>query len=83
VSRWEALDPIKRYRRYLATAGLLSEADAAQHEEAAEAAAMDFRARLADVPDPTTEEMFDFVYAEPPAGLRLQRELAAEQHADG
>jgi len=27
--------------------------------------------------------MFDFVYAEPPAGLRLQRELAAEQHADG
>lgn len=79
VSRWEALDPIRRCRRYVSLTGRLSDEVVARHEAAAEEAAMDLRTRLTDVPVPSTEDMFDFVYDVPLPDIAQQRHRALER----
>ena len=79
VEPWLAKDPVERLRRRLAGEAAFFDAV----EEEARTVVAGLRASLAEARPRPLKEMFDFVYAEPPAGLRLQRELAAEQHADG
>jgi len=69
VDPWRAQDPLARLRQQLD-----DEAFCAGIEEENEARVAEIRARLVATPAPDPEEMFDFVYAEPPATLAAQRE---------
>ena len=79
VDRWEALDPIPRYRTYLRGQGLWSE----RLEDRVAARSKRMRAELRDAvlaaPDIDIDEVFTTVYAEITPGLQVQREqLRAE-----
>lgn len=76
VERWRALDPIERYRRFLTRAGVADDAFASACEEEAEAWVGDVRAELTSLGTPSAVEVFDHVFAEPPATLAAQREEA-------
>lgn len=75
VEAQRANDPIRRLRTYLANAGMLSNQNQIeldrQCEQNAQAAVEQY---LATPPQPA-HAMFDYLYAELPASLRLQREL--------
>lgn len=78
VRRWEAIEPLRRLRRYLTERGLLDEPGHAaldagvQHEirQAVERA----EARM----DGAAADIFDHVYAALPAGLLAQRQALAQ-----
>jgi len=69
VDPWREQDPLVRFR-----AALGDEAFCARVEKDNEQLVTAIRARLVSTPAPDPEEMFDFAYAEPPAGLARQRE---------
>ena len=73
VERWRALDPIDRYRRFLARVGVADDAFVAACETEAEAWVGDVRRKITALGAPPAAEVFDHVYAEPPTGLRRQR----------
>lgn len=76
VERWRALDPIERYRRFLERSGLADPGFAAACEEEAEAWVGRIRTELVALGTPSASEVFDHVFAEPPASLLRQREEA-------
>lgn len=76
VERWRALDPIVRYRRFLEAVGVADAGFAAACEAEAEAWVGTVRAELVALGAPPASEVFDHVFAEPPATLRRQREEA-------
>lgn len=69
VKRWVEKDPIKRFRIYLVSRGILNEAlDEAVHKEAKER--VDRAVEVAEkVPPPTPEDIFKYNYAEMPWNL--------------
>ncbi len=73
VERWRAFDPIERYRRYLASEGIADDASAAGFEAEAETWVGAVRAELITLGAPSAAEIFDHVFAEPPATLARQR----------
>ncbi len=84
VESWRAKDPIERLEAHLLAAGIVTQADIDQAREDGLAAARTFRAGMFDAPHGDPLEMFDHVYAEPPAEMLAQRaslaaELAARQ----
>ena len=78
--RRQRLDPISRYRRYLVESGAADEAFAGVCEREAEERVRAIRSELIGTPDPPPDQLFEWVYADPPASLRRQR---AEGLGDG
>jgi 2-oxoisovalerate dehydrogenase E1 component alpha subunit len=78
--RWQRLDPISRYRRYLVQSGAADEAFAGMCEREAEERVRAIRSELIGTPDPPPDQLFEWVYADPPASLMRQR---AEGLGDG
>ena len=73
VEGWRLHDPIARLRALLAERGWADEGFFVQAEERARAEVAAARAGLAAAADPEPVEMFDHVYAAPPADLARQR----------
>ncbi len=76
------LDPIMRYRAYLLGEGIADEGFLLECEREAEALAMRVREEIVATPPPPVDELFDFVYAVPPASFTEQRR-EAERVASG
>ncbi len=68
-----AFDPIARYRSWLISAGHADDAFITACETEAEEAVLTIRQGVIDQPAPPLEWMFDWVYADPPPRLALQR----------
>ena len=83
VARWRERDPIERYRRYLLGAGLADDGFAAACETDAEAWVAEVRAALTALDAPPASEVFDFVFAEPPATFARERERFLEGRERG
>jgi len=78
VEHWKALDPLDRYKAWLARSDRGDQAFFDQVEEEARAFAGRMRAGvIASAPRPV-EELFEWVYAELPESLRRQRDEALE-----
>jgi pyruvate dehydrogenase E1 component alpha subunit len=73
VRYWLQRDPISRLRTYLEDAGALDPSAGAAIEQAAEAAAADLRARMAEDAPLDVDDLFAHVYADTPPALREQR----------
>lgn len=79
VAHWAALDPISRYRAYLLDRAVIGPELITAVDQEAAAAADRLRLDIFDAPAPSPLEVFDHVYADPPAALLEQRrQLAAE-----
>ncbi len=76
VERWRALDPIPRFRRFLEREGLVDEATVAELEAEAERWVREVRGAVVAIGRPPASEVFDHVFADPPATLLRQREEA-------
>jgi len=76
VERARLGDPIGRYRTWLLASGAADDAFVAACEEEAEAFAMQVRAGVIATTPPPEAWMFDWVYAEPPAGWSRMRDEA-------
>jgi pyruvate dehydrogenase E1 component alpha subunit len=74
VARWRERDPIERYRKYLLGAGLADEAFVADCGSDAETWVAEVRAALSSLGAPPASEVFDFVFAEPPATFARERD---------
>ena len=77
VAVWEQRDPLLRFERYLAAAGLLDPAWRAEVAAEAEALAERVRTELSRPARVDPLELFAHVYAEPPPHLAEQRALLA------
>jgi 2-oxoisovalerate dehydrogenase E1 component alpha subunit len=78
VTRWEAHDPIERWRRYLERRGLYDEALHGEYTREITEELMEALKRAEGVGAPAVETMFDDVYVDVPAHLQEQRaELVA------
>jgi pyruvate dehydrogenase E1 component alpha subunit len=77
VERWEELDPVDRYERFLENRGLWTEAYAEETWEAAEAEAREAaESAIEKAEEQTPAEVFDEVYSNPPPEIEAQhREL--------
>lgn len=82
VASWRERDPIERYRKYLLRADLADEAFVAGCESDAEAWVADVRAVLTSLGPPPASDMFDFVFAEPPAMFKRERNRFLEARED-
>ncbi len=76
VARWEALDPIARYRAYLLGSGVVNAAALEAYEREADERVREIRDRITRTPPPPTEELFAFAYGAPPAEVRRQADEA-------
>ncbi|MEF8842888.1 MAG: thiamine pyrophosphate-dependent enzyme [Haloarculaceae archaeon] len=77
VERWEELDPVDRYERFLEDRGLWTEAYAEETWEAAEAEAREAaESAIEKAEEQTPTEVFEEVYSNPPPEIEEQhREL--------
>jgi pyruvate dehydrogenase E1 component alpha subunit len=74
LERWEALDPVTRFRAYLDHEGVLADEFASRCDTEADAAAKDLRAKIVGARPRPAEELFGFVYADRPGTLERQLE---------
>ena len=81
VAAWVARDPVARFERYLARAGLLDDEGRAQVTRAADALAARVRDGVLALPDPVPEDLFDFAYVTPPLSLHRQRDQLRDELA--
>ncbi|MFH9660928.1 pyruvate dehydrogenase (acetyl-transferring) E1 component subunit alpha [Streptomyces sp. NPDC017248] len=84
VDRWERLDPLPRYRRYLTHLGIWHQRDEERAQARAARMCTGLRDAVFDAPDVPPEELFAHVLAEPTRDLleqsrRLRAELAREE----
>ncbi|MCJ7831951.1 MAG: pyruvate dehydrogenase (acetyl-transferring) E1 component subunit alpha [Actinobacteria bacterium] len=75
VERWRGLDPIDRFRRYLAGTGIVTADEASALEEEAETAAERVRAGLIATPAPEASDIFEMAYHAMPRELMHQQVL--------
>lgn len=82
VEAQSANDPIKRFKAYLANAGLWSDQDERQLEQECKQKAEEAITQYLAIPKQPRQTMFDYLYAELPVSLQSQREavLAGENH---
>jgi pyruvate dehydrogenase E1 component alpha subunit len=73
VAAWRERDPIERFRRFLLGRGVLDDGAVAAMEADADAWVADVRAGLTALGTPAASEVFDHVFANPPATLQRQR----------
>jgi pyruvate dehydrogenase E1 component alpha subunit len=79
VERWRAADPVLRLEKHLRGRSVLTDADVAADQAAAEEFAAEFRAAMNSEPAVDPLELFAHVYAGPTRQLAAQREaLRAE-----
>lgn len=76
VERYRALDPIERYRRFLAASGVADDAFVAACEEEARSWVGEVRGALVELDAPPAEDVFDHVFGNPPSTLAAQRREA-------
>jgi pyruvate dehydrogenase E1 component alpha subunit len=76
VEAARALDPIARYRTWLASEGIADDQFVEACEADAEARVREIREGVVQTPAPSPGWMFDWAYAEPPAALEDQRREA-------
>jgi TPP-dependent pyruvate/acetoin dehydrogenase alpha subunit len=77
--RWEASDPIERFRRYLAKKGVWTEAWDAELTAELDREIVAAHEHAKDLPPPPVETLFDDVYEELPWHLREQKRWLLEQ----
>ena len=70
---WRARDPIARYRTWLTESGLGDEEFFDSVDAEAERQVLELRERVMSMPEPDVAEMFDSVYADPPADFLAER----------
>jgi pyruvate dehydrogenase E1 component alpha subunit len=73
VAAWRQRDPIERFRRFLLGRGVLDDGAAAAMEADADGWVADVRDELTALGTPPASEVFDHVFANPPATLQRQR----------
>ena len=74
VAEWEKRDPVDRYERFLEDRGLWTPAYAEEVRESAEAEAKEAAdSAIETAAEQSPEEVFDEVYANPPAAVESQR----------
>jgi len=76
VERWRGLDPVARYRRRLLEAGVAGEELFASVDQEARELVARVRAGVVAMGPRPAGELFDWVYADPPATLERQRREA-------
>lgn len=76
VAAWRERDPIERFRRYLASAGIADDAFVAASEAEARTWVDDVRERLVAIGTPPITEVFDHVFTRPTDELLRQRREA-------
>jgi pyruvate dehydrogenase E1 component alpha subunit len=74
VNSWIAKDPMIRTRKYLEARGLWDDTKQAAAEERAKAIVNQVVKDSETIPAPSTDEMFNYLYAEIPEELRKQRD---------
>ncbi len=74
VESWKNKDPMIRTRKYLEARGLWDETKQKSAEERAEARIKQIADEALNYPAPSTDEMFNHLYAEIPEELRRQRD---------
>ncbi|HVE92005.1 MAG TPA: pyruvate dehydrogenase (acetyl-transferring) E1 component subunit alpha [Actinomycetota bacterium] len=84
VERWQALEPLSRYRTFLESQGIADAAFFGSVDEEAAAIAAKIRAGIAAAPPRPVHEMFQWVYEQTPQHLARQRDevLHGGQDAD-
>jgi 2-oxoisovalerate dehydrogenase E1 component alpha subunit len=80
VADWGGRDPIDRYERFLRARGV-EDAFFADVAQEAEDAAADLRVKIAEIPVPAPDSMFDHVYSEPHPVIDEQRAWLAAYEA--
>jgi 2-oxoisovalerate dehydrogenase E1 component subunit alpha len=70
-------DPIARYATWLQAAGLIDDGTLAAFSEEADAFALEVREGVVSTPVPPAAWMFDWVYADPPAGTWARQRAEA------
>jgi 2-oxoisovalerate dehydrogenase E1 component alpha subunit len=75
LAEWKARDPIARFETFLEARGLLDDDFRREAADEADALARRLRENVVDAPHGDPLELFDHVYAEPPASFERQREL--------
>jgi pyruvate dehydrogenase E1 component alpha subunit len=85
VARWEALDPLVRYRTFLLARGVLDEAAVMAFEDEAAERVRAIRAAITSTPPPPPEELFAFVFdaGAVPATLARQRDAVLRASGGG
>jgi pyruvate dehydrogenase E1 component alpha subunit len=78
IAAWRERDPIDRHRRYLLASGVADEVFVADCEAEAAAWVAEIRARLLALESPNADEMFEHVFADPPATLAAERPEAGD-----
>ncbi|CAN5844570.1 pyruvate dehydrogenase (acetyl-transferring) E1 component subunit alpha [soil metagenome] len=74
VDSWRGKDPMIRTRKYLEAKGLWNDAKQKTADERAEAMVKKIADDALNYPAPSTDEMFNYLYAEIPEELRRQRD---------
>ncbi|CAN5156268.1 MAG: pyruvate dehydrogenase (acetyl-transferring) E1 component subunit alpha [Euzebyales bacterium] len=75
LEQWKRRDPIARFETFLESEGLLDDAFRAEIDEEAQAYAKRMREEIYDAPHGDPMELFEHVYADPPASYAEQRAL--------
>ena len=81
MKRWEALDPIARFTKYLQREGVLTEEFASKIEAEGKELAGHIRAEIVGAVPGPAHELFEFVYSEPHEILRREQWLFSEELA--
>lgn len=82
LESWLERDPLTRYRKFLVSRQLLTEADDEQMRQAAVAEIQAVIETYESSPDDTPQRQFDLVYANPPPQLKRQRASMVQDWKD-
>ncbi|WP_407319114.1 pyruvate dehydrogenase (acetyl-transferring) E1 component subunit alpha [Isoptericola halotolerans] len=82
IEHWEARDPIDRIAAHLRAEGALDDDGEARVQAAADAVAGELRAGVTTIADPSWQDVFAEVYAEPHGELEAERD-AYSRYLDG
>lgn len=78
VEEWKEKDPLERYRNFLKEHGIWSE-ELEDYEDEAEKAIDEAAEEAKEIDDPDPEDMFDYVYENPPEIFEQEKEEFLEE----